>query len=72
MSKIMAVNAGSSSLKFQLIEMPSEAVVVSGVIERIGMDDAIVSFKFNGGKKTRKLPIANHSEAVQILLDSLL
>ena len=72
MSKIMAVNAGSSSLKFQLIEMPTEVVIVSGVIERIGMDDAIVTFKFNGAKKTRKLPIADHSEAVQILLDSLL
>ena len=43
MSKIMAVNAGSSSLKFQLLEMPEETVITQGVIERIGMDDAIIT-----------------------------
>ena len=72
MSKIIAVNAGSSSLKFQLFEMPAEKVLVSGVIERIGMDDAIVTLKFNDIKKTRTLPIANHTEAVGILLESLI
>ncbi|WP_042251524.1 acetate/propionate family kinase [Leuconostoc mesenteroides] len=45
MSKIMAVNAGSSSLKFQLLEMPEETVITQGVIERIGMDDAIITVK---------------------------
>ena len=39
--KIMAVNAGSSSLKFQLLEMPSEVLLASGVVERIGMNDSI-------------------------------
>ena len=46
MAKTMAVNAGSSSLKFQLLEMPSEQVIAQGVIERIGMDDAIVTIKY--------------------------
>ena len=41
MAKIISVNAGSSSLKFQLIEMDDESVVTSGVVERIGMEDAI-------------------------------
>lgn len=68
----MAVNAGSSSLKFQLIEMPAEKALVSGVIERIGMDDAVVNLKYEGTKKNRTLPIANHAEAVQILLESLI
>lgn len=39
MSKVIAVNAGSSSLKFQLFEMDNETVITSGVIERIGMED---------------------------------
>ena len=39
--KVIAVNAGSSSLKFQLLEMPSEAVLASGVVERIGLNDAV-------------------------------
>ncbi|MDF7626341.1 acetate kinase [Lactobacillaceae bacterium L1_55_11] len=53
MAKIMAVNAGSSSLKFQLLEMPAEQVIAQGVIERIGMDDAIVTIKYgaNGSEK---------------------
>lgn len=68
----MAVNAGSSSLKFQLFEMPAEQVLLAGTIERIGMEDAIVTLKFDGKKKTRILPIANHTEAVQILLKSLI
>ena len=38
MSKVMAVNAGSSSLKFQLLEMPEEKVLMQGIIERIGSD----------------------------------
>ena len=51
MTKIMAVNAGSSSLKFQLFEMPEETVITSGIVERIGMDDGIFTIKYNGEKK---------------------
>ena len=47
MAKTMAVNAGSSSLKFQLLEMPAEEVIAQGVIERIGMDDAIITIKYD-------------------------
>ena len=50
MSKIIAINAGSSSLKFQLFEMPSEEVITKGLIERIGMDDSV----FNITVKWRK------------------
>ncbi|GMA70695.1 hypothetical protein GCM10025879_19410 [Leuconostoc litchii] len=49
MSKIMAVNAGSSSLKFQLLEMPQEEVITQGMIERIGMDDAVITIKYGAG-----------------------
>ncbi len=72
MSKIIAVNAGSSSLKFQLFEMDNEAVITSGVVERIGFEDAIFTIKYDGEKLVKTLPIANHTEAVQLLLDTLL
>ena len=42
MSKIISVNAGSSSLKFQLFEMDDETIITSGVIERIGLEDSIL------------------------------
>jgi len=70
--KILAVNAGSSSLKFQLLEMPKENVITSGIIERIGFEDSIFTIKVNGDKKTDVKPIKNHSIAVQIVLDALI
>ena len=72
MSKVIAVNAGSSSLKFQLFEMDNEEVITSGVIERIGLDDSIFTIKFNGEKDVRTLPIPTHKEAVQLLLETLI
>ncbi|WP_078545095.1 acetate kinase [Litchfieldia alkalitelluris] len=71
MSKIIAINAGSSSLKFQLFEMPSEEVVTKGLVERIGLDNAIFSISVNGEKQTEVTDIPNHSVAVKILLDKL-
>ncbi len=72
MSKIIAVNAGSSSLKFQLFDMPAEKVLTSGVAERIGLQDGIFTIKVNGEKHTKNLPIKNHAVAVQLLLDALI
>ncbi|MDX8367524.1 acetate kinase [Cytobacillus sp. Hm23] len=71
MSKVIAINAGSSSLKFQLFEMPSEEVVTKGIVERIGFDDAIFNITVNGEKQTEVSPIADHSVAVKMLLDKL-
>ena len=71
MTKIMAVNAGSSSLKFQLFEMPEETVITSGIVERIGMDDGIFTIKYNGEKKTTTCPIPDHQVAVEMLLKAL-
>ena len=71
MSKlILAVNAGSSSLKFQLIKMPEEKLVTKGVIERIGLSDSIFTIHVNGEKLTDIRDIHNHEEAVNIMLDS--
>ena len=72
MSKIMVVNAGSSSLKFQLLTMPSEEVLTSGLIERIGFEDAIFNIKINGEKIKKVLEIRDHKVAVDILLAALL
>ena len=71
MYTIMAVNAGSSSLKFKLINMPSEDVIIEGVIERIGSDDSIYTLKYNGNKEKQILPIKTHSQAVKKLLNDL-
>lgn len=69
--KVISVNAGSSSLKFQLLKMPEEQVIASGVTERIGLEDAIYTIKFNGEKVSETLPILDHAVAIEILLASL-
>ena len=71
MSKIISVNAGSSSLKFQLFEMPTEEVLTSGIIEKIGFEDAIFTIKVNGEKVKKVLPILDHTKAVALLLEAL-
>ncbi|WP_409302166.1 acetate kinase [Peribacillus sp. SCS-155] len=71
MSKIIAINAGSSSLKFQLFEMPSEEVITKGLVERIGLNDAIFTISVNGEKITETTDIPNHDIAVRLLLEKL-
>ncbi len=71
MNKIISVNAGSSSLKFQLFEMPSEAVLCSGIVERIGLEDGIFTIKFDGQKVVERMPIPDHTLAVELLLKAL-
>ena len=71
MVKVMAVNAGSSSLKFQLINMPSEEVITSGIVERIGLDQGNFEIKVNGEKKKKQQSIENHKIAVELLLNAL-
>ncbi|MFA7561741.1 MAG: acetate kinase [Candidatus Izemoplasmatales bacterium] len=72
MKKIMAVNAGSSSLKFQLLEMPSEKLITSGIVERIGMKNSVFAIKVNGDKIEETSDIEDHAEAVNILLNKLI
>lgn len=71
MAKIIAINAGSSSLKFQLFEMPSEEVITKGIVERIGIKDSIFTISVNGEKIKEVTDIPNHDVAVKILLDKL-
>ena len=72
MSKIMAVNSGSSSLKFQLFDMPSEKVLTSGNVERIGLEMGIFGINVNGEKISKEVPVPNHEVAVKLLLDALI
>ena len=72
MTKILSVNAGSSSLKFQLLEMPAQTVITKGLVERIGFEDGVFNIKFEDQKIEKVLPIKDHSIAVQLLLEALL
>lgn len=72
MAKIMAVNAGSSSLKFKLYEMPEEKVLCSGNAERIGHEDAIFGMKWNGESEKKVLPILDHARAVELVVQAML
>ena len=71
MSKTISINAGSSSLKWQLYSMPEEKVLAKGLIERIGLKDSISTVKFDGRSERQTLDIADHTQAVKILLDDL-
>lgn len=73
MSKTIAVNAGSSTLKFKLFDMPSEDVVAEGTIERIGEKMGHAKIKYGDGQKLEEeKPFADHGAAVNYLLDQLL
>ena len=71
MSKIISVNAVSSSLKFQLFKMPEEEVLTSGNAERIGLEEGIFTIKVNGEKIVTNTPIKDHAVAVALLLEAL-
>ena len=66
--KILSINAGSSSLKFSLINMEDESVIASGVFERIGSDGSY-TIKFNGEKIKEDAKLDTHADAVNILLE---
>ncbi len=70
--KILVVNCGSSSLKYQLINMEDESVLAKGNYERIGEDAAFVTHKVNGNKYVINKGVTNHNEALKIVLEQLL
>ena len=70
--KYLCVNAGSSSLKFQLFEMPEEKVIISGYIEKIGLEDSFWTTKYNGKKLKGARYLKDHSKAVEVLINELL
>ena len=70
--KVLSLNCGSSSLKFQVYEMPEEKVLISGYVEKIGLEDCFWTVKVNGEKIKSARYLKNHTEAVDVMLDELL
>lgn len=70
--KILSVNAGSSSLKFQLYEMPEEQVLISGVFERIGIENSFYTIKLNGEKIKKEVELTDHKKAFEFLVNELI
>lgn len=70
--KILSVNAGSSSLKFTMFEMPEEKVIVSGLFEKIGISGSLYTIKLNGEKIKKEEVLEDHTKAVKILLEELI
>lgn len=70
--KILVINCGSSSLKYQLINMEDESVQAKGLVERIGMDGSILTQKVNGEKYIVEQPMKDHKDAIKIVLDALI
>ncbi|HEM5984972.1 TPA: acetate kinase [Streptococcus suis] len=71
MKKIFAINAGSSSLKFQLLAMPDEEIIAKGIFERIGGPESAFTLVYQGQKETEKLVLSSYKEAVNYLLKKL-
>ena len=69
--KILVINSGSSSLKYQLIDMETESVLAKGNCERIGIDHSKLIHKAKGETTEREIPMENHNVAVKIVLDAL-
>ncbi|WP_282031636.1 acetate/propionate family kinase [Winogradskyella eximia] len=72
MQQILVLNSGSSSLKFQLFLMPNETVLYSGLIERIGLEDAKFKYETKTGSIEVVTPILNHNAALELLSKQLL
>jgi len=70
--KILVLNAGSSSIKFQLFQVKSWDVVCIGLIEQIAQEQGHISLKYNGKDVEKKLIIKDHSEGIRILQELLL
>ena len=70
--KILVLNCGSSSIKYQLIDMDNNAqVMAKGLLERIGLEMGEFTHKYHGEKHYEQLPIPNHTEGIKIVLNAL-
>jgi acetate kinase len=69
---LLILNSGSSSIKYQFIEMPSETVVCQGIVERIGLKNALSKYKTESTSKTSTAPILNHKQGLKHIAELLL
>jgi acetate kinase len=70
--KILVVNCGSSSLKYQLMDMKGEKVLAKGLVERIGIEGSILTQKVNGEKYVVEEPMKDHKKAIELVLNALI
>ena len=70
--KVLVVNCGSSSIKYQLINMENEEVMAKGYLEKLGLPDSFLTHKVNGEKYRIEKVITNHEEGIKLVLDQLL
>ena len=68
---ILVLNCGSSSVKYKLIEIKANEVLAEGGIEKIGLPDAFIKFKYEGKKIQQDLDISDHVGAIKSILDNL-
>ena len=70
--KIVIINSGSSSIKYQLIEMPSKEIICSGMIDRIGLETSNLSYVTKIDKIEKTMPIANHKIGLEKIANLLM
>ncbi len=71
--KILVINSGSSSLKYQLFNMENESVLAKGIVERIGIDDSFLTYENGSGEEIKiEKEISNHKVGIELLIDTLL
>jgi len=70
--KVLVINAGSSSIKYQLYQMPQSKVLAKGVLEKIGEESSRLMHTFNGGEHEIKAKIEHHEQGMELILDTLL
>lgn len=70
--KVLVINCGSSSLKYQLFDMTDESVLCKGLVERIGIEGSKLTHKVNGEKLVVEKPMKDHTEAINHVFDALL
>lgn len=69
--KILVINAGSSSIKYQLLNMENEEVLAKGLVEKIGLKDTVLTHKANGKKLVVERPLKDHAEGLELVLKAL-
>ena len=69
--KVLVINAGSSSLKYQLFDMENESVIAKGGVERIGLEGSFLKHKVNGEETLIEKNLPSHEEAIQLVLATL-
>ena len=69
---ILILNCGSSSIKFQISEMPEYKVVIEGSVERVGYDNAEFKYTVKNDKKSIICPVKNHEEGINLVFNTIL